>query len=621
MNARLLFPRALAAGGMVLLLLWPSMSPALGRNTTYDLSVLSAAGVTAIIVISLNLAMGYSGLLSMTHTGLLAVGGYGVGILSLRVGLPASLSLLSSIAVTTAVAAVVVLVSIRATSLYFGLITLSFDLVIVTTAQQWTPVTGGFYGLAGIQRPDFGQGPLNNPNFFYLVLLAVLVAYVFQRNIVRSPIGRSFQAVRESPETAASLGVDPSRARVLAFAMSGTLAGLAGGLYAQQLQFISPDAGALTGGLTLFIALFLGGAGTLVGPILGVVAITAIQLGIRDYARYTQLILGVVLLLAMLVLPRGIVGTWRNSRFAPPPGARVQLAGFRSPAHPRRSPPPPAAPSEPAAPAHADGASREGSVPDVPVLTATGLVKTYGGVAAVADVDLDVRPGEVHGVIGPNGAGKSTLVGCLAGQIRPDAGRVLLLGKPSPSRPHLIARTGLTRVFQVPHLFQEVSILDNVLAGMDQRNRSSWWAAVLRLPGYRRQEAFKRTEATRYLALAELSARADWSASTLSHGQKRLVEVVRAAATRPRLLVLDEPATGLTPLELNALATFVHGLRDGGMSILLIEHNMDFVMALCDRVTVLHLGRVIHSGTPAEVQASPEVQEAYLGHSPDRVPT
>ncbi|MGH3262842.1 MAG: ABC transporter permease subunit, partial [Trebonia sp.] len=589
--------RAAAVVGIVVIALWPHITPAFGFQSTFYLDSATTGAITAILVISLNLAMGYVGLLSFMQTGLLAIGGYTTAVAALSHGWNAWLAVLAAIAVTALSAVFVTVVSLRATNIYWGLITMSFNLLVLQVAQQWTGVTGGFNGLTNVQRPSLGQGPLDDVNFYYLVVIVLGLCYLVQRNLVQSGTGRRFQAVRESEATAQSLGISLASTRVLAFGISGGIAGLAGALYAQNINFISPGVASQSASLSLFIALFIGGFATLLGPIFGMVVVTVVQILIRGLGNNSQLVLGAFLLVAIFVLPRGIVGTFRASRFyrgerPPPPiegDVRLTIAD----------------------PARSVG-DAEGA-PNGTVLSARGLCKAFGGVAALSGVDLDLKAGEVHGVIGPNGAGKSTLVSCLTGQLRVDDGELTIRGRPAPRAAHRIARLGVTRVFQVPHLFDQVSVVDNVLAGLLQRSRVSWLAATLRLPTFRREERDFRREAVGLLQLAGLREVANRPASVLSHGQRRLVEILRAVATRPAVLILDEPATGLTTAELDLLDRLIRELKEQHLSILLIEHNMDFVMRLCDRITVLEFGHVIACGTPTEVVASDQVRAAYLG--------
>lgn len=578
---------------IVLLLAWPQITNFYSYNDAYYNGVVASAAISAILTMSLNLSMGYGGLLSMMHTGLQLLGGYAVATLTLRLDLPWIIGVLAAVAVGTLFSVLVITISLRATYLYFGMITLAADLILVEAGRSWESLTGGVVGMSGV-RPTWGGEVMPKTAFYYIVLAALALVYVIQRNLVRSGSGRAAMAVRESPDTASAMGIWPARSKVTIFAIAGGIGGLAGGLYSLHMGFVNPDIGLLENGLIFFVGLFLGGIATLVGPLLGVASITLLMEFIKDYARYTTLILGLVLLASMIVIPRGLVGTWKQSRWGRDildDDQDLGLIGDVPDSVPLVTPP-------------AGGA---------PALEGRGIAKHFGGVKAVDDIDIALAPGTIHGIIGPNGSGKSTLVSCLTGYHRLDRGEVLIGGQPSPRSPHAVAAAGVTRVFQVPHLFERVSVLDNVLTGMRMRESYSWLGAILRSPSYRRDDKAHREEASQLLNFAGLGSRAQWSASALSHGQKRLLEVVRAVATQPKVLILDEPATGLTADELTALADLCRALRARGMTVLLIEHNIEFVMGLCTEITVIESGRVIERGSPDVVRNSQAVIDAYLG--------
>lgn len=587
--------RAATVAGLLLLVAWPILARTATSNATFYITLGGTTLVSVILVTSLNMAMGYTGLLSVMHTGLLAVGGYAAAIVVTKAGLSAWLGLALGVVGAAAFGALVTAVSIRASYLYFGMITLAFNLFVVEVAREWESLTGGFFGLVGVPRPTVFGTALSLTQMYYLILVCAIAAYLYQRNLILSRSGRSWQAVRESDDTAAALGIRVGPAKVGSFTLASAMAGLAGGLFAYANSFVNPDIGLLDNGLVLFVGLLLGGIGTLAGPVLGVVLFAGMDFAIRDLAEYRRLVLGIILLAAMIIIPKGIVGTWRASRL----GAQTSAGTVA----PNGAPVPTVQVLDPA-----DHTDR-----DEVVIAAEGVVKRFGGLTALDGVDLQIRGRSIHGIIGPNGSGKSTLIGCLTAYLEPDEGTILLWGEPRPRHPAKVAAAGVVRVFQVPHLFERVSVVDNVLTGMHMGASQKWWQSALRLPAFRDEELALRARARELLQIAGLAGVAGRPASTLSHGQKRLLEVVRAVGARPRVLILDEPATGLTRDEIASLADLIRTLQDGGMAIVLIEHNLQFVMDLCERLTVLEQGKVISQGSPGEVRASKAVQDAYLG--------
>ena len=332
--------------------------------------------------------------------------------------------------------------------------------------------------------------------------------------------------------------------------------------------------------------------GTLFGPLAGVGLIAAIDFQIRFAGAYRTLILGTILLLCMMVLPRGIVGTFRASKM----GSPQELADEPTIVEEEIITTP---------------TSASGSV----AIEAINIVKHFGGIKAVDGVSISILSGRVHGIIGPNGSGKSTLISCITRYHSLTDGEVKLFGAEMPKSPHRVARAGVTRVFQIPHLFERVSVRDNVLTGMYLHERYSWIEAVLRLPRYLSSTRAEERQAAVLLRVVGLGRKGEIAAANLSHGQKRLLEIVRAVSARPKVLILDEPATGLTQSELGNLHNLILFLKNEGLAVVLIEHNVDFLMGLADIVTVLESGKVIAEARPEEVRNDSRVVEAYLGRA------
>jgi ABC-type branched-subunit amino acid transport system ATPase component/ABC-type branched-subunit amino acid transport system permease subunit len=555
---------------------------------------ITASTITIMLTSALNLCMGYTGLLSIVHTGLFGVGAYATGILATQAHMNTWLSMALAVVAAAAAGSLIAAISLRARALYFGMITLTFDLILVGVATNGGRLTGADTGLFGVPQPQLFGTDLGTRGFYYLTLTLTGLALLLVRNLVRSRTGRGFLALRESHDTAAALGIPPYTTQLLAFTISATIAGLAGALFVTLNGFVTPSTAGLSAGLILFIGVLLGGTATVIGPVLGIGLVATIQHYLEVAApNFQQFIFGLVLLAAMMLVPAGIVGTWRRSRLGniedpEPESERPDLLVET--------------------PAQATGSA----------LLMNGIVKRFGGVVALDRVDLDVRVGTIHGLIGPNGSGKSTLVAIATSFLQADEGRTSLFGEPGPRRPHQAPRQGMVRVFQSPHIFERLTVLENAMVGLHLESRQGLLSSIFRLPGFGEDERRMRGLALGRLEQVGLRHLAMKSASGLSHGQKRLLEVARCLGTRPRLVILDEPATGLTRQEVQALAWLLRRLKALGITILVIEHNVPFVMSVADRVTVLNQGRILIEGEPSAVQASTEVREAYFG-TPERV--
>ena len=564
------------------------------NNPSFYLQVVSVAVCSAILTISLNICMGYGGLLSLMHTGMQMVGGYAIAILAVKQGWNGWLALVAAAVIGAIFAILVILISLRATYLYFGMITLAVNLIAMEAVRHGGEFTGGYNGLFGVFAPGIPSGMMSAEGFYRVMITILVLAYVVQRNLIFSGFGRNTMALRESSETATALGISPNMHRVKVFGVSGALAGLAGGLLSIQIGYAVADIGDLNNGLIFFVGLFLGGVGTLAGPVLGVALVAVIDFMIRGTGQYRTLVLGSILLLTMIILPRGIVGTYRASRYGSPRSREVM-------------------------PGEADNYHLDIAVKNVTkgevLLEAKDVVKHFGGVHAVDGISVQFKAGEVHGIIGPNGSGKSTLISALTRYHELTSGSVTLLGAEADKKPFKVARDGVTRVFQIPHLFERVSVLDNVLTGMYRRDKYSIFDAIFRTPRYLKANSRSVAEAKALLSLAGMLGMEELAAGSISHGQKRLLEVIRAVATEPKILILDEPATGLTQDEMHSLTNLIRTLAAGGMCVVLIEHNVAFLMDLADIVTVIQSGKVIAEGTPKEVQKNERVLEAYLGNT------
>ena len=604
------------AVGLLAIGLWPQLV----GNNNFWVTLWAQVAILMLLTSALNLALGYTDLVSVAHTALYLVGAYACGLLVAKLKLDFWLALPLAMLVAGLVGALMTLATLRVSHIYFAIVTLSFNLILVQLALAWDGLTNGEDGLVGLQRPRIGSQRLDLNQYGYIVWGLTLVSLWVIYNLVRSKFGRAFMAIRSDEATASALGIPPFKYKLISFVVSAALAGLAGALYAFLNGFVNPALGDNGGtvALSLFIALFVGGVGTQAGPILGAIFATALDRLLvtggdwlntvtnnPSNSAYQTLAYGILLLLTMAVLPGGIVGSWNKSRL----GRlwQTQLASLQPLPEPRVDA------VESKLDVQANSIQNQPQ-PPTSLLRVQGMSKSFGGLKALRGVDMEIKAGEIHGLIGPNGSGKSTFVNVISGQLPYDTGQIEFGGQIfKRPRAYQLAHHGLVRIFQAAHLFNNQTVLENMLAGFHDHTQENFIVAALHLPSQRATEKRLRQQAMDYLALVGLQDRARTLTGSLPHGQQRLLEIARALAVGPRLLILDEPATGLTAEELRGLSALLKALQRQGVTVLLIEHNMDFLMSLCDRVSVFEFGEKIAEGTPAQIQANPRVVAAYLG--------
>jgi len=565
--------------------------------SAYYSRIIAVMGLSIVVATGLNLLTGVAGQLSLGHAGFYAVGAYTTALLVVDHGWP----LLATVPVAAALCAALGLLlaapALRVQGPYLAMVTIAFGLIVHDIAVEFPDLTNGPAGLFPIPLPTIGGRELTLEEMNYLIVVVVALTMYTTSSFIRSRWGRTLRAVHGNELAAGSLGVPVVRVKRLAFVISAVYAGVAGSLFAAVNGFVNPDPFTLELSILFLVMVIIGGAGTVWGPVFGAIALTLLDRRLSGLADYRLLVYGGLLLLALYLVPNGIVGTIRQrlgrlGRSATTGGAAVEAW-------------------DPAlTPDVADAA------PAIvgPILEVRNLTKSFAGLKAVDDVSIAVEPGRIHAIVGPNGAGKTTLLNLISGVERPTTGDVLLAGEALSDRPtHEIARSGVARTFQNLALFTDLTALDNVLIGLHLRAGTTVPQALARTPAVYREERDLRDEALALLAFVGLGGDAATRAGDLPQGHQRLLEIARAVAARPRLLLLDEPAAGLNHTEIEALGELVARLRDAGMTVLFIEHHMDLVMRLSDRVTVLDYGRVLAEGTPAEVQRDAAVVEAYLG--------
>lgn len=552
------------------------------------IQIAAMIGINTLLAQGMNIVGGYAGQISLGQAGIYAAGAYGSAVLSLRFGLPVWCSIPGGVAAAMVVGAIVALPAERVRDFYLGMVTLGFGAVAFEVLQFWEPVTGGFMGLSNIPSPTLRNllvaGHLVTLAEFYLgVVVLVAVFTVLNANLVQSHIGRGFVAVSASDAVPSCFGIPPGRTKHLAYVASAAWCGLAGGLYAHLTAFISPEAFDLWTSIAMVVMAVFGGFRTFAGPFLGAAFFTLLPEVTQDFKDYQLLVYGLVLLGSYTLLPRGLAGLIKGR-----------------PTYLRRRP-------EPRPDAEVTPVTRT-------ALRIEGLSKSFGGLQALRDVSFEVAAGTVHGLLGPNGSGKSTLVNVVSGIFPATAGQASCGGRPLGGlKPFQVVGRGLIRTFQNPQLLAGMSVRENVMAGAHGRFRGLVAGALLRTPRFRRVEAEVASHADAILERVGLLADADRPATDLPYGKKRLLDVARCLAADPSVLILDEPAAGLSEPELEQLASLLRDLNRGGMTVLLIEHHLDFLFGLVDAVTVLDGGVVIFDGAPAAARRAPQVVEAYLG--------
>ncbi len=543
----------------------------------YTIFVLALVALAVMVGVGLNILVGLTGQMSFGHIGFYAIGAYAVAVLTLH-GINFWVALVIAGLLAGVIGALLALPAIRVSGPYLAMMTIAFAFIVHNTSIEWREVTGGQNGLMNIPQSALGEALAGERGVALVAcVLAGLSLYFFHR-LARSSWGMAMVAVRDSEVAARAIGFRPVIVKTIAFALSAVLTAVAGGLFAALFTFVAPDSFPFSQSILFLLAVIVGGAGWTLAPVIGAGVIVVLPELISHLAEYRLLVFGALLLVVLWLAPEGVIGTLarlvRRREHGGP--ATNSLGAFL-------------------------GAERKPAP-----LTVNGLTIAFGGVRAATDVALRAEPGRVTALIGPNGAGKTTVLNMIGGFYKPDAGSIRLgdteLAGASASD---VARGGIARTYQTTQLFGSLSVIENVMLGL-RRGR-------LGQPFADAATADDRCDADGLLAFVGYKGPRGVRASDLPHVDRRLVEIARALATRPSVLLLDEPAAGLMRADKVLLTDVLRRLADAGLAVILVEHDMPLVMGISDHIVVLDAGRPIAAGTPEAIRNEAKVREAYLG--------
>ncbi|MEO5697685.1 MAG: ATP-binding cassette domain-containing protein [Burkholderiaceae bacterium] len=547
----------------------------------YYLFLLIIGALTVIVGVGLNVLMGLTGQVSFGHVGFYAIGAYATAALSTKLGWNFWWTLPVAAVLTGLVGALLGLVALRVKGPYLAMVTIAFAFVVEFSAVEWESVTGGQNGLMNIPFPAIGPWSLGPRGTAIVAIFMVAVVLLLYKRLAQSGWGLAMRAVRDSETAAGSMGVNALAVRTLAFTVSAVLAGIAGSFFAATTTFIAPSTFTFFQSILFVLVVVIGGSERTYGPVIGAAIVVGLPELLSSLAEYRVLLFGVLLLLVLLFAPSGIAGALAK-RFgrvhadaaSAPVSAQLLVAGSRARA-----------------------------------LEVTDIGISFGGLRAVADVSIAVAGGKVTSIIGPNGAGKTTLLNLICGFYKPTSGSIQLGDDELAGQPAFkVARAGIARTFQTPQLFEHMTVLENLLVAMQRGEIGSPFVDLASASA-----GAPAQKARALLNYVGYTGSMQQLAGDLPHIDKRLLEIARALASRPSILMLDEPAAGLNHSDKLVLAKLLKQIAEAGLAVVLIEHDMSLVMGISDQLVVLDAGRLIAHGVPEVVRSDKAVIEAYLG--------
>ncbi|MDQ8727189.1 branched-chain amino acid ABC transporter ATP-binding protein/permease [Bradyrhizobium sp. LHD-71] len=566
-----------------------------GWMSSGTIHVLSFVLISIIFALSINLLTGLAGQISLGHAGLFGMGAYVTGILAKTYGLPILLAIPFGALAAALVGYLLSFPAGRVRDVYLAMMTLGFGMIFFEIVREWNSVTGGMMGLSGVPSPTLRTLKIlgyriDEVWFFRGILLVTVLTLWIMRNVTQSRIGRAFFAIHHSEIAAGSLGISRAGTKQFAYVLSGLLAGLSGGIYAHLVGYLGPDSFTLNRSIEVLVIAIVGGLGSIAGQVLSATLFTFLPETLQVFSEYQFIVYGIILTFSLIVLPQGIAGLL----LLPPRFIQAgSLARLRAGTGSKTM----------------TASSQMGGLLEV-----DGLTKRFGGLTALNNVTLNLKPGHITALVGPNGSGKSTLVNVISGIYPPTEGKVLFKGNDITGLPdHKIARTGIVRTFQDPRLVPNFTVRENLLLGAHRLMTHSGFASALALPLATREEAAYLARIDRIMELTELTPTADQTVDSLPYGYRRLAEVARALVASPSAILLDEPAAGLSEIEMEHLSRIIRRMKEMGLTIMLIDHHMDFLAELVDDVVVLDSGKVIYRGTIDGMRADRTVINAYLG--------